>query len=41
MKNEILPSDYKDTLKQPIIKSLENIENSILVQKQLLKMISH
>ena len=31
-------SDYKDTLKQPIIKSLENIENSILVQKQLLKM---
>ena len=31
-------SDYKDILKQPIIKSLENIENSILVQKQLLKM---
>ena len=31
-------SDYKDLLKQPIIKSLQNIENSILIQKELLKM---
>ena len=31
-------SDYKSILKQPIIKSLEKIENSIMVQKELLKM---
>ena len=31
-------SDYKDIIKQPIIKSIEKIENSILVQKELLKM---
>jgi hypothetical protein len=31
-------SDYKELLKQPIMKSLEKIENSIIVQKQLLKM---
>jgi len=31
-------SDYKELLKPPIMKSLEKIENSIIVQKQLLKM---
>ena len=31
-------SDYKDILKQPMIKSIKNLENSILIQKELLNM---
>ena len=31
-------SDYKDMLKQPMIKSIKNLENSILIQKELLNM---
>ena len=31
-------SDYKDILKQPMIKSIKNLENSILMQKELLNM---
>ena len=31
-------SDYKDILKQPIIKNMKKAENSILVNKELLKM---
>ena len=31
-------SDYKDLLKQPIIKSIKKLENSIIIQKELLKM---
>ena len=31
-------SDYKDILKQPLIKSIKNLENSILIQKELLNM---
>ena len=31
-------SDYKDILKQPIIKSIKKLENSIIIQKELLKM---
>ena len=31
-------SDYKDMLKQPLIKSIKNLENSILIQKELLNM---
>ena len=31
-------NDYKKILKQPIIKTIQNYENSILIQKELLKM---
>ena len=31
-------SDYKDILKQPVVKSIKNLENSILIQKELLNM---
>ena len=31
-------SDYKDILKQSMIKSIKNLENSILIQKELLNM---
>ena len=31
-------SDYKDILKQPMIKSIKNLHNSILIQKELLNM---
>ena len=31
-------SDYKDILKQPMIKCIINLENSVIIQKELLKM---